>query len=157
MAVLVVLLGAGLVGLLLLNTAMQRRAFALTTLDQQADVLDTRAAALTMRTDRMASPQRLRLQAAELGMVPYDNPVFLNLADGTVLGDPVPASSAASIPGLLPPAPTVTEPQRRATDEPGIPDAPSGTGKPSAKTSDPQDGAQAGGRTGSLGDSKGHR
>lgn len=115
---LVFLLGVGLVGLLVLNTTMQRRAFDLTTLDQRADALDVSAAALRMRTERLASPQRLALEAAELGMVPNTAPVFLRLSDGRVVGDPVPASTASSIPGLLPAPPTITEPRRRAGDAP---------------------------------------
>lgn len=168
---LVVLVVAGLVGLLLLNTAMQRRAFSLTSLDQRADLLDVQAAALTMRTDRMASPQRLRVQADELGMVPNAGPVFLRLSDGQVVGNPVPASSVAAIPGLLPPRTTVTDPPRRAAGAPngspparaGAPasgdDAPSNQAKPGASRGDEKDVSRAqdraGGRDGGQGDSQG--
>jgi len=164
---LVLLLGAGLVGLLLLNTAMQRRAFTLTSLDQQADALDVEAAALTMRTERLASTQRLAQQAAELGMVPNTNPVFLRLSDGQVVGDPVPASSAAAIPGLLPTPPTVKEPQRRpgADSSPGaVPpsagdDAPTGGRKPHQPAGATEDGPRshdrAASQSGGQGDTQG--
>lgn len=115
---LVLLLGVGLVGLLILNTTMQRRAFDLSRLNQRADALDVSAEALRMRTERLASPQRLALEAAELGMVPNTTPVFLRLSDGRVVGDPVPASTTSSVPGLLPAPPTITEPRRRAGDAP---------------------------------------
>lgn len=143
---LVLLLGVGLVGLLILNTTMQRRAFDLTSLDQRADALDVSAAALRMRTERLASPQRLALQAAELGMVPNTTPVFLRLSDGRVVGDPVPASTTSSVPGLLPAPPTITEPRR----QPG--DAPTQGRKPPGQAGRGEDGAA---RQGARGDPRG--
>ncbi len=140
-AALVLLVGAGLVGLLLLNTAMQQRAFALTALDAQADDLDIRAAALAMRAERPASPQRLAVAADQLGMVPSRSVVFLRLSDGRVVGKPVPASPASQVPGLLPSRATVSEPARRPPDS-VVPDAPTTSSKPPRAAESGQDGGR---------------
>jgi hypothetical protein len=116
---LVVLVAAGLVGLLLLNTAMQRRAFELTALNERADALSVRVSALTLRTDRLESTAHLAARATRLGMVPNPSPVFLRLSDSRVIGDPMPATAGSTLPGLVPtPPPSVTEPSRSAGDAP---------------------------------------
>ena len=87
-------LAAGLVGLLLLNIAMQKGAFELARLDAQASELRTRQQALDLDVDRLASPARLAEQATAQGMVPTTNPVFLDIASGEVVGTPTPAAAA---------------------------------------------------------------
>ncbi|HZG98677.1 MAG TPA: hypothetical protein VEY14_10475 [Nocardioidaceae bacterium] len=115
----VLLVAAGLVGLLMLNTAMQRRAFELTELDARADALDVRVSALTLRTDRLESTARLAERASRLGMVHNPSPVFLHLSDRSVIGDPTPAVAGSTVPGLRRAAPpAITEPQRSAGDAP---------------------------------------
>ena len=94
-------LGAGLVGLLVLNTAMQRAAFALDSLDRQAQALEVRRQVLDLRVDRLRSPQTLGLRATELGMVSMTEPVFLRLSDGEILGSPQ-AAVAGIGPQLVP-------------------------------------------------------
>lgn len=108
-ALMVVLVGAGLVGLLVLNTAMQNRAFALKDLQQQVAELGARQAALQLQVDRRASPQRLAREAGALGMVPNSSPVFLRLRDGKVIGEAVPAVAGTNLPGIEPPGPTPLE------------------------------------------------
>ncbi len=44
-----------------------------------------------MDLDALRNPQRVALQAKELGMVPASSPAFVRLGDGTVLGKPTPA------------------------------------------------------------------
>ena len=88
---LVAVLAAGVVGLLVLNTAMQRAAFSLESLNATADRLEVRRQVLDLQVDRMSSPEVLGRRATELGMVPMTTPVFLRLSDGKVLGDPQPA------------------------------------------------------------------
>ena len=113
------LVTAGLIGLLMLNTAMQRRAFELTELDARADALDVRVSALTLRTDRLESTARLAERATRLGMVPNPSPVFLQLSDRSVIGEPTPAVAGSTMPGLVRAAPPgITEPQRSAGDAP---------------------------------------
>ncbi len=89
----VVLLG-GVVGLLLFNTSMQQASIKATTLETQADDLHAVEQSLKMELDRLRDPQRVAARAVELNMVPLVNPAFLRLSDGTILGNPVPASAA---------------------------------------------------------------
>lgn len=107
----VAVLAAGLVGLLVLNTAMQRTAFQLDDLRDRADALRVRQQVLDLRVDRLSSPQLLAERAESLGMVSIPGRPFLDLADGSVLGDPVPAV-AGSGPDL------VDAPAPRAVPEP---------------------------------------
>ncbi|MBA2508152.1 MAG: hypothetical protein H0V32_05535 [Nocardioidaceae bacterium] len=110
---LVLVLAGGLVGLLLLNTAMQRSAFELEELRTRAATLDVRSQVLDLQVERLRSPDRLASQAAGLGMVPVTSPGFVQLADGQVLGEPG-AAVAGTGPQLVrvPPAPDVAEPTR---------------------------------------------
>jgi hypothetical protein len=84
----VTLLIGGLVGLLLLNTALQRGAYTTTALRDQADVLAQRQQQLEVQVDAMAEPQQLARRAQRLGMVADASPGFLQLSDGTIVGAP---------------------------------------------------------------------
>ena len=88
----VALLAGGLIGLLLLNTSMQNGAFELAELEKKAETLQSKHAQLALEVEQRSTPAALAEQASGLGMVPNANPVFLRLPDGTVVGDPVPAS-----------------------------------------------------------------
>ena len=126
-ALLVAILAGGLVGLLVLNTAMQRSAFELDELRDRAESLGVRQQVLDLRVEGMRAPERLARAASALGMVPMSSPVFLRLEDGRVLGDPVPAVAGTGPrlvpePPATPPAPTgpaaprtVPEPVRTPT------------------------------------------
>ncbi len=109
-ALLVALLAGGLVGLLVLNTAMQRSAFQLEDMRDRSESLSVRRQVLDMRVDRLRSPERLAREATDLGMVAMTSPAFLHLEDGRVLGDPVPAV-AGSGPELVPETPVRTRPE----------------------------------------------
>ena len=65
-------------------------AFAVSALEQKASELADREQALTQQVAAADSPEKLEERARRLGMVPSENPVFLRLADGKVLGKPVP-------------------------------------------------------------------
>jgi hypothetical protein len=84
----VTLLVGGLVGLLLLNTALQRGAYATTALRDQAAALEQRHEQLEVEVDAMAEPQRLARRAQQLGMVADASPGFLQLSTGRIVGDP---------------------------------------------------------------------
>jgi len=109
---LVAVLAAGVVGLLVLNTAMQRAAFSLESLNATADRLEVRRQVLELQVDRMSSPEVLGRRATELGMVPMTTPVFLRLSDGKVLGDPQPA-----VAGVGPQLVVLPAPPASTTDE----------------------------------------
>jgi hypothetical protein len=87
-----VILGAGVVGLLMFNTHMQQASFYATRLQQQADDLTARQQALDMELERLRAPQRLAQAGRALGMVAPGVPAFVKLSDGSVVGTPTPAS-----------------------------------------------------------------
>ena len=124
------LLAAGLVGLLLLNTELQRGAFQVTALNQQADQLRDQQEQLERQVRTLESPQNLADRALRMGMVPNPNPVFLRLSDGQVLGVPAegkagtgaamfgPGITKPSTPVVTPPAATVKPPAATTTRPP---------------------------------------
>jgi hypothetical protein len=107
----------GLVGLLLLNLSMQKGSFRLAALESRASDLQIREQSLDHRVDRLASSDRLSAEAIRMGMVPNPNPVFLDLSDGSVIGDPVAARPRVeSTP--VDPTPTQTDPSSQADRSP---------------------------------------
>lgn len=96
-ALVVVVMGAGLVGLLLLNIAMQNAAFRRAALDEQVQDLHVQQQALDLEVDRLGSPERLADRATEQGMVPNPNPVFLDMGSGKIIGDPIPARAGTGL------------------------------------------------------------
>jgi len=91
----------GLIGLLLLNLSMQKASFQLAALQDRADALQTREQRLDVTVDRLSSSDRLTDEAARMGMVPNPNPVFLDLSNGKVIGDP-----AVAQPRVVPAVPS---------------------------------------------------
>ncbi|MEW1913141.1 cell division protein FtsL [Kitasatospora sp. NPDC085895] len=121
----VVLLSAGLLGLLMLNTALNEGSFELSRLKKQTTDLTDEKQGLQAQIDRNAAPDALARRARELGMVPGGGPAFLQ-DDGKVLGTPgqaqdsppvkrpddaaaasaVPAAPSAGAPAPASPSPT---------------------------------------------------
>jgi hypothetical protein len=93
------LLACGLVGLLLLNTALAQGSFRIHDLESKSSALSIREQRLQLAVDTAGTPRSLAKAARNLGLVPAHDPGFLRLVDGRVLGDPKPATSP------LPPAP----------------------------------------------------
>lgn len=91
----VAILGVGLVGLLLLTTAMQQRAFALFEIENEIALLREQRQILTAELAQLEAPGALAQAAAEIGMVPNDTPVFLDLESGALRGELVPAPPPA--------------------------------------------------------------
>ncbi|MET8826708.1 septum formation initiator family protein [Streptomyces sp. NPDC004610] len=133
----VVLLGGGLIGLLVLNSALSEGSFRLADLQRDTKALTDEQQALQRDIDAYSAPQALQRRARELGMVPGGDPAFLG-ADGKVRGVPSPAAEPASArdplvlaPEAMPPAtgatrtPTAT-PATTATPPP-VPPATAGT------------------------------
>lgn len=85
------LLGVGLVAMLIINTALAQGAFQLSELQQEQSALSEQEAVLTQVVEAASTPGALEAQARALGMVPSQNPVFLRLPDGAILGNPKPA------------------------------------------------------------------
>ncbi len=120
----VVVLGAGLVGLLLLNTTLQQGAFAIHDLKVANSQLEERQGSLEHRVARLKAPENLAGRAQAIGMVPNTNPVFLRLSDAAILGTAVPARA-------------------RPTPKPAPKTTPQVTPKPTAPAPPPAAGHQA--------------
>ena len=117
----------GIVGLLLFNTSMQQASFAASSLQDQADTLAAREQTLRMELDELRNPQRVALEAQEMGMVIPAAPVFLDLKTGKTSGVRTPTTPANAIqllppvppkPAILAPPPTIVEVPADTTTEP---------------------------------------
>ena len=95
--VLLGLIGSGLVGLILISTAMQAQTFELAELTAEARQLETAQEALQREVSELESPENLGPRAVAYGMVPSETPVYLQLSDGTVKGSPKPAEKRSDI------------------------------------------------------------
>ena len=91
------ILAAGLIGLILLSTAMQAQAFKINELQRESALLQAHQDQLIGEVSQLASPAGLADRALNEGMVPNANPVFLRLADGAVIGQPVPAEPGTNV------------------------------------------------------------
>ncbi|MEU2288089.1 septum formation initiator family protein [Streptomyces sp. NPDC013178] len=100
----VLLLGGGLIGLLVLNSALSEGSFKMDDLQKDTKNLTDEEQALQRDIDSYSAPDALQRRARELGMVPGGDPAFLN-PDGTVKGVPSPAAqrSTADTPTLVQP------------------------------------------------------
>ncbi|MFE6618419.1 hypothetical protein [Streptomyces sp. NPDC057740] len=108
----VLLLGGGLIGLLVLNSALSEGAFRLDDLQKETKSLTDEEQSLQRDIDAYSAPDALQRRALELGMVPGGDPAFLN-PDGSVRGAPSPApggQGAAYNPLALAPEALFTEP-----------------------------------------------
>ncbi|MFL6090832.1 MAG: hypothetical protein ACJ71Z_11905 [Aeromicrobium sp.] len=95
--VLLSIIGTGLVGLILISTAMQAQTFELDRLSTQARELETQQQVLQREVNDLESPRNLGPRALAHGMVPSQTPVYLQLSDGTVKGSPAPAEARTNI------------------------------------------------------------
>ncbi|MGW0762043.1 septum formation initiator family protein [Streptomyces sp. NPDC002814] len=140
----VLLLGGGLIGLLVLNSALSEGAFRLDDLQKETQSLTDEEQALQRDIDAYSAPDALQRRARELGMIPGGDPAFLD-PDGTVKGVPSPAEGVVSdayaplvlAPEALPadpaagpatiPTPTPTPLDAAALPTPAAPAAPAPT------------------------------
>ncbi|PIM68737.1 hypothetical protein CTU88_32185 [Streptomyces sp. JV178] len=130
----VVLLGGGLIGLLVLNSALSEGSFQLDDLQDDVKSYTDEEQALQRDVDAYSAPEALQRRARELGMVPGGDPAFLE-PDGRVKGVPSPAApqSPASLPLVLAPeaiAPAsaaAPAPTPTPTSAPTPPDSPTTT------------------------------
>ena len=95
--ILLTVIGSGLVGLILISTAMQAQTFELAKLTAEARELETTQEALQREVSELESPENLGPLAVAHGMVPSQTPVYLQLSDGTVKGSPKPAEERSNI------------------------------------------------------------
>jgi hypothetical protein len=97
------LLVAGLGGLLFLHTALAEDSFRLHDLQVRSALLADREQALEQQIALEAAPSRLAARAQVLGMVRSENPAFIRLSDGRILGKP--KAGVAPPPPVAPPSP----------------------------------------------------
>jgi hypothetical protein len=129
--VVVAILAAGLVGLLLLNTALAQGSFRVHDLQRKTAALQDREQQLQIAVDSANNPARLAAAARHLGLVAADDPGFLRLSDGRILGEPHAATpppkkapvataspKASATPVLQPTASTATKPTTHASTQP---------------------------------------
>jgi hypothetical protein len=142
-----VLLVGGVAGLLLFNTSMQQASFTATALEERAAVLDAREQSLEMELEMLRDPQRMALEAREMGMVPPSNPAFLRLSDGEVLGEPTPATALEAVriaplptvkPRYLSPDPLIVQPPRKSRSGDGAASAGRADGEGTKKRNEQQ-------------------
>lgn len=107
-ALIIGLLGVGLVATLWLSTNAAEGSYQLSNVQKDTRLLSEKAEALHRDVATMESAAALARRATELGMVPSTNVARLLVGpDGavTVVGDPAPAAAAGALP--VPPAPQV--------------------------------------------------
>lgn len=144
-ACITVLVGS-LLALLLLNIGLARGAYTENQLSLQQTALMEKEQALAEQVSRDSSPQLLAERARNLGMIPNTTPAFIQLSDGTILGDP----TAAVAPSDGGPA-SLTDPAVPVGPvvPPGVdPSAPPADVAPAPAPADP--GAVAGPATGQV-------
>lgn len=120
------ILAAGLVSMLIVNTSLAGDAIELGGLEAKLARANERHEALEAEVDALSSPGALQLAASGMGMVPATAPAFLDPATGTVSGalDP-----AAPLEKPFAPAPQVAAPPQPAPAPTAAPtDAPQPSG-----------------------------
>lgn len=108
------LLMAGLLSLLLLNTAMARGSYDLHDLQSRSVRLADQEQALSERIADASAPESLAAAAGAAGLVPGGPPAYLDLRTGDITGVPSPATGAAGFRVVTEPA-TITRPTKPAT------------------------------------------
>ena len=89
-----VVVAAGVIGILLLNTKVNENAFILYDLTQAQAELDQREQELEQQIAQARSPAQLAESARRMGLVQAEEVAYLRLPDGEVLHEPVPGVAA---------------------------------------------------------------
>ncbi|MEU5890066.1 septum formation initiator family protein [Streptomyces sp. NPDC047461] len=129
----VLLLGGGLIGLLVLNSALSEGSFKLDDLQKETKSLTDQEQALQRDIDAYSAPDALQRRARELGMVPGGDPAFLD-PDGTVKGVPGAAAEQSSAQVVRPPEAIVPLTVTSAAPSPSATPAPTPSPTPTPST-----------------------
>jgi hypothetical protein len=86
-----VLLILGMAGVVFLSTIVQSQSMQISSMKSQLNTLDTEYESLQVQVDQKRAAPQLTQQALALGMVPNLTPAQLDLVDGTITGQLVPA------------------------------------------------------------------
>ena len=144
------LLTVSLMAMLLLNTVLSQGSFRRYELLTQTSELDTREQALSAEVSKLESPAELERRAREQGMVPNQNPAFIDLQTGRVLGQGIPAPDSTVSAEPSSPATATTAGTDAATGTPSgaTPDATAGVPGAGLGTADNPLGVGSGGTGG---------
>lgn len=93
-AIIGVLVLLGLSAIMVTTTSVAAQSRELSALRTEATELGYQAARLNTELQRISSTSSLALRAADLGMVPNPYPAFINLEDGSILGEPTAVSGS---------------------------------------------------------------
>lgn len=85
--VLIAIFGVGMVGLLVVNTALQNQAFESRALTRQAAKLVYQEAELQSQLNSLRTPEQIAAKASALGMRANPRPAFLVVPSGKILGE----------------------------------------------------------------------
>ncbi|WP_203740989.1 hypothetical protein [Catellatospora bangladeshensis] len=88
---------AGVLGILVLNTKIAEGGMQLTEMKKQQQQLDLREQQISQEIAQAESPGHLDAAAKRLGLVPAGAPAFIRLPDGKIIGVPQPATGKPSI------------------------------------------------------------
>ncbi len=92
-ALVLVVVVAGVLGILVLNTKINENAFRLAQLHSQRNQLDQQEQQLDQQLANLESPNSLAAAACRAGMVAANAPAYLQLPNGQVIGVPQPATA----------------------------------------------------------------
>jgi hypothetical protein len=98
-AMVLVVVVAGVLGILVLNTKINENAFRLSNLQRQQDSLNIQEQQLDQHLADLESPNSLAAAARRLGLVAAGTPAHLELPNGTTIGVPQPATGQPSVTG----------------------------------------------------------
>ncbi|GAB3071698.1 hypothetical protein GCM10027053_40760 [Intrasporangium mesophilum] len=102
----IVLLTAGLIALLLLNTALAQGSLVLGDLQRDSARLADTSSNLQEEIDRSSASGALALSASQLGMVRMNQRGYIDLGTGSVSGEPEPATRNNAFPIVTSPTPS---------------------------------------------------
>lgn len=88
---------AGVLGILVLNTKINENAFQLSALREEQGRLNLQQQQLERKIAEQESPGNLAALGRRLGLVDPGAPAFIRLPDGKIIGVPKPASGSPSI------------------------------------------------------------
>jgi hypothetical protein len=90
---------AGVLGILVLNTKINENAFKLARLRTERSTLEQQEQQLDQQLADLESPNSLAAAARRLGLVPSGTPAYLQLPNGQTVGVPQPATGVPSVTG----------------------------------------------------------
>lgn len=96
-ALILVLVVGGVLGILVVNTKIAENAFRIERLKQSGAALDIQQQELQREIAQAEAPGNLTAAARKLGMVAGGNPAYIRLQDGKIIGIPKPGEGAPSV------------------------------------------------------------